>query len=232
MYNFLSTIIGLTALQIVLNIDNVIFISVLTSKLENKLKIESRRYSLYISIIMNSILIFMAGYLSVLNNILFTLFDHSFTWKSLIMFLGGLFLIYKSSSEIYKNIEGRHNDVLKNISLKTILINLIFFNSIFSIDSAIVSVGMTDIRWVQLISSFVGVSVMYIFFNKINYFIEKHPSLKIQAISFLSLIGFSLFTDGLGMEIPKGYIYFAMFISFIFEIIQIQIEKVKQLKKK
>lgn len=222
----LLTFLSLTILQIILMIDNLIFISVLTEKLEKKDKAYARRIGLIISLCLNTILILLAGALTSLHTELFSYKGYHFTFHNLILLIGGLFLLAKVVKEIRHKIDAvKDNSNIKSFkSITQIIINMALIDMIFSIDSTIIAIGMSDIKWIQIGSVLVAILIMYLCFNFINKVTDKYPSLKVLALAFLFLIGFSLFTSGLGVEIPKGYVYFAMFFSLLVEFLNIKIE--------
>lgn len=227
MTNELLTFLSLTFLQVILMIDNLIFISVLTENLSLTDKTKARKYGLGISLVLNAGLVFLATYLTSLHSELFHLGNYHFTIHNLILLAGGIFLLVKVVKEIRCKIDGvchsQEKKVFKNMT--QVVINMALIDLIFSIDSAIISVGMTNIKWIQVTSVLLAILVMYFSFNSINKLTDKYPSLKVLSLTFLFLIGFSLFTSGLGVEIPKGYVYFAMFFSLLVEFLNIKIEQ-------
>lgn len=220
------TFLSLTFLQVILMIDNLIFISVLTESLSSKDKAYARRVGLLMSLVLNTGLILLAGFLTSLHTILFSVGTYHFTFHNLILFVGGLFLLYKVVKEMRCKLDNTcHTTNTKTLKTVTqVIINMILIDLIFSIDSTIIAIGMTEIKWIQISSVLVAIIIMYFSFNFINKITDKYPSLKIMALAFLFLIGFSLFTGGLGVEIPKGYVYFAMFFSLGVEWLMIKSE--------
>lgn len=221
------TLIGLTTLQIVLGFDNVIFISILTQKLQPKLKEEVRKYGLIASLFLNSLLIYFAGYLVHLHTSLFSVLGNDYSYHNIIMILGGGFLIYKSIKEIHEkfNEHRLENKELVENSLWKNLLAVISMDLLFSVDSTITAIGMSDVRWIQITSVLIAILMMYLFFKTINRMVEKYPSIKMLSLMFLFLIGFSLTADGIGIEISKSYIYVVMASSLIFEILNIRYDK-------
>jgi len=230
MENILLSLLGLTALQVVLGIDNVIFLAIVTSKLEVKLKNKARRIGIMISMVMNTILIAFAGYLSDMHGELFSIFGKSFDLHALILIAGGFFLVFKAVKELYQNIEQKHGHVetVKQQSLLKIVATMTAIDLIFSIDSTVTAIGMTDVRWIQIVGTLSAVLIMFFFFVPLNRLVEKHPSFKILALSFLVMIGFALFVDGMGVEIPKSYVYSMMVFAIIMESINIRFDKNKR----
>lgn len=219
MTEFLISFFGLAALQVVLGVDNVIFLSVVTSKLDPELKLKARRIGVLISMVMNAILIGLAGYLSAIEVNLFSIAGQDFTTHDIILMAGGLFLLYKAVKEVYVKVEHKDHGpkALKAQSLGSILVTMTMIDMVFSIDSTITAIGMTHDRVIQISATLAAISAMFFFFNPINRIVEKHASIKIIALMFLVLIGFSLFVGGLGTEIPKSYVYFGMAFSLLLE---------------
>ncbi len=211
-----------------------IFIAVLTESLSGKDKAYARRIGLILSLILNTGLVLLAGFLTSLHTILFSYGDYHFTFHNVILLVGGLFLLYKVVKEIRCKIDNVcHTTETKTFkSVTQVIINMALIDLIFSIDSTIIAIGMTDIKWIQISSVLVAIVIMYFCFNFINRVTDKYPSLKLLALTFLFLIGFSLFTGGLGIEIPKGYIYFTMFFSLGVEFLNIKIESKEKMVNK
>lgn len=220
------TFLSLTFLQIILMIDNLIFISVLTESLNKTDKAYARKIGLVLSLLLNTGLILLAGFLTSLHTELFSVGEYHFTFHNLILLIGGLFLLVKVVKEIRCKIDNVcHTSSTKTFkSVTQVIINMALIDLIFSIDSTIIAIGMTEVKWIQIGSVLVAIVIMYFSFNFINKVTDKYPSLKVLALAFLFLIGFSLFTGGLGVEIPKGYVYFAMFFSLLVEFLNIKIE--------
>lgn len=225
--DLIITLLSLTFLQVILMIDNLIFISVLTESLNLTDKSKARKWGLGISLVMNASLVFIATYLTSLHAELFSIDRYHFTIHNLILLVGGLFLLIKVVKEIRCKIDGVCHTQEKKVfeNMTQIVVNMALIDLIFSIDSAIIAVGMTDIKWIQIASVLTAIVIMYFSFNSVNKLTDKYPSLKLLSLTFLFLIGFSLFTSGLGFEIPKGYVYFAMFFSLLVEFLNIKIEQ-------
>lgn len=224
--DLILSVIGLTALQIVLGIDNVIFLAIVTSELETDFKSRARKIGILISMAMNTVLILSAGFLANMKDELFSVFDKSYNVHDLLMIGGGFFLVYKAVKELYENIEqkGEEKPLEKKSMLSTIM-TMTAIDFVFSIDSTITAIGMSEVRWIQLTATLSAVLFMFFFFNTLNNFIEKHPSFKILALAFLVMIGFSLFIDGMGVELPKAYVYSMMIFAIFMEIINIRFDK-------
>lgn len=220
------SLIGLTALQIVLGIDNVIFLSIVTSKLDEKTRNRARKIGVLISMCMNAILISLAGFLTNMHEEVFSLFGKSFNVHDLVMVIGGFFLVFKAVKELYHKIEMKNeNKPFVNVSMFKIVLTMSLIDLVFSIDSTITAVGMSDIRWIQITSTLSAIAAMFFFFVPLNKFIEKHPSFNVLALAFLVMIGFALFVDGMGIELPKSYVYSTMLFAILMEVLNIRFDK-------
>jgi predicted tellurium resistance membrane protein TerC len=228
MVEALVPLLSLIALEVILGIDNIIFISILSDKLPDHQRKKLRYWGIGIAMIMRLILLALISWILKLDKTLFTLFDTEFSGKGLILIIGGLFLIYKSTKEIYHKTEIAKEDS-PNIPLKAsffrLLTEVIVLDLVFSIDSIITAVGMVNELWIMYTAVVVTVFIMLIAAGPISSFIRKHPSFKILALSFLLMIGVSLIAEGFHFEIPKGYIYFSMAFAFLVDIIQMKTVK-------
>jgi predicted tellurium resistance membrane protein TerC len=226
----LLNFVSLTFLQIILMIDNLIFVSVLTEPLLPADKAYARKVGFGASVLMNIVLIVIGGFLTSFHTTLFSLNGHNITPHNIIMFGGGLFLLHKVVKEFRCKLDNVcHKETKSFKSVTQVIINMILIDLTFSFDSTIIAVGMTDIKWMQIGSVLIALVVMYFSFNVLNKATDKYPSLKILALAFLFLIGFSLFSSGLGFEIPKGYMYSAMFFSLGVELLMIKFESKEKL---
>ncbi len=229
MLDAIIPLISLISLEVILGIDNVIFISILSDKLPDSQRNKLRYWGLGLAMVMRLILLTLISWILKLDQELFTLFDIHFSGKGLILIAGGLFLIYKSTVEIYHKTELVNNSdqpvVPKTSSFKQLLLEIILLDLVFSIDSIITAIGMAQELWVMYTSVIVAVVIMIFASQPISFFIKKHPSFKILALSFLMMIGLSLIAEGFHLSIPKGYIYFSMAFAFIVDIIQMKTVK-------
>ena len=229
MLDAIIPLISLISLEVILGIDNVIFISILSDKLPDGQRNKLRYWGLGLAMVMRLILLTLISWILKLDQELFTLFDIHFSGKGLILIAGGLFLIYKSTVEIYHKTELANNSdqpvVPKTSSFKRLLLEIILLDLVFSIDSIITAIGMAQELWVMYTSVIVAVVIMIFASQPISFFIKKHPSFKILALSFLMMIGLSLIAEGFHLSIPKGYIYFSMAFAFIVDIIQMKTVK-------
>jgi len=223
-------LISLIALEVILGIDNIIFISILADKLPDNQRSKLRFWGIGLAMVMRLCLLAFIAWILKLDQTLFTLFEIDFSGKGLILILGGLFLIYKSTKEIYHKSEIAQEskpNVPKNHSFKKLLTEVIILDLVFSVDSIITAVGMVQELWVMYTAVIVTVFIMLIASKPISEFIRKHPSFKILALCFLMMIGVSLLAEGFHFEIPKGYIYFSMAFAFLVDVIQMKTIKHK-----
>ncbi len=221
-------LISLIALEVILGIDNIIFISILADKLPESHRNKLRYWGIGLAMVMRLLLLAVISWILKLDKTLFTLFDIEFSGKGLILILGGLFLIYKSTKEIYQKTEDISDDtpiVPKQASFSRLLSEVIILDLVFSIDSIITAVGMVQELWVMYTAVIVTVGIMLVASKPISDFIRQHPSFKILALCFLMMIGVSLLAEGFQFEIPKGYIYFSMAFAFLVDVIQMKADK-------
>ncbi len=222
------SLLSLVALEAVLGIDNVIFISILAAKLPKEQQKKARRWGLILAGVMRLGLLALISVILQLDEELFAVFGYSFSGKHLVLLAGGLFLLYKSAKEIYHKMEGETGDQTKQIvvhSFGQVLVQILIMDLVFSIDSILTAVGMVKEVWVMYVSVIASVILMLVAAESIAKFVERHPAFKMLALSFLLLIGFSLVSEGLGLEIPKGYIYFSMAFALLVEIVQLRTTK-------
>lgn len=221
-------LLTLILLEVVLGIDNIVFISIVTSRLPQQLQKKARQIGLLLAMVMRLLLLTVISYILKLEGTLFTLMSIEISGKDLILLGGGLFLIYKSASEIYHKMEGEAGDKSKTIKVttfKSALVQILILDLVFSIDSIITAVGMVKELWIMYTAVVVSVGVMLIAAEPISRFVNKHPAFKMLALSFLLLIGVSLIGEGLDFHIPKGYIYFSMAFALLVDIIQMRTNK-------
>ena len=222
------SLVTLIALEVILGIDNVIFISILAGKLPAKKKKKARLYGLILAMILRLALLAVISLIMKLENDLFRVFNQGFSVKDLILVLGGLFLLYKSATEIFHKMEGEQGNQSKKFKAVTftqVIIQILLMDLVFSVDSIITAIGMVKEVWIMYVAIVVTVLIMLIAAEPISNFVNKHPAFKMLALSFLLLIGFSLISEGFGVEIPKGYIYFSMAFSMLVSIFQVRMNK-------
>ena len=230
----METIIALLTLillEVVLGIDNIIFISIVTGRLPADQQKKGRRIGLMLAMVMRLILLTIISFILKLQGNLFTIASMGISGKDLILIAGGLFLLYKSSKEIHYKMEGEPDDAPQNIkvtSFKSAIGQILILDLVFSVDSIITAVGMVDDLWVMYVAVIVSVVVMLFTAEPISNFVHKHPSFKILALSFLLLIGVSLIGEGLEFHIPKGYIYFSMAFAMLVNFFQMRANKPKK----
>jgi predicted tellurium resistance membrane protein TerC len=223
-------LISLIALEVILGIDNIIFISILADKLPDNQRNKLRYWGIGLAMVMRLLLLAFIAWILKLDKTIFTISETGFSGKDLILIVGGLFLLYKSTREIYHKTEIAQNEnpsVPKNSSFQRLLAEVIVLDLVFSIDSIITAVGMVQELWVMYTAVIVTVVIMLFASKPISDFIKKHPSFKILALCFLMMIGVSLLAEGFHFEIPKGYIYFSMAFAFLVDIIQMKTLKHK-----
>jgi predicted tellurium resistance membrane protein TerC len=218
----------LTALEIVLGIDNVIFISILAGKLPVAQQDKARKTGLMLALVTRILLLCSITWVMSLTKVLFTLpvMDVPVTGKSLILLAGGLFLIGKSVMEIHEKLEGADGhatSTLGKVSFNGVIFQILLLDIVFSLDSVITAVGMANQLWVMIVAVIIALGVMLAFAGAISDFVNKHPTLKMLALSFLILIGVMLVGDSLGHHIPKGYIYFSMAFAFGVEMLNLRL---------
>jgi predicted tellurium resistance membrane protein TerC len=231
----LTSIFTLTILEIVLGVDNVIFISIISSKLPTADERKARNIGLGLAMVIRLGLLFVLGWILSLEKDLFSLqdlgipVDMGMSGKDLILLGGGLFLLYKSTTEIHHKLEGKDDDMSGTkkgaANLQRAIVDITLINIVFSIDSIITAIGMTQIVSVMAVAIILSTIVMILSAKSVGSFVEKHPSVKILALSFLVMIGTLLIAEAFHVHVPKGYIYFAMAFSFLVEVLNIQFRK-------
>jgi predicted tellurium resistance membrane protein TerC len=220
-------LVTLTSLEIVLGIDNIVFISVLTGRLPEHQRQKGRMVGLVLAMVMRILLLLFLAWIVKLTAPMFTVFGNEISGRDLILILGGLFLLAKSTHEIHHNLEGIEGEeaVTVHATLGSVLFQIMLLDLVFSLDSVITAVGMADDVPVMVIAIVLAVAFMMIFAKPIGEFVEEHPTVKMLALSFLLLVGMALVADGLEFHIPKGYIYFAMGFSVFVEMLNLRLRK-------
>jgi predicted tellurium resistance membrane protein TerC len=224
-------LVTLTVLEIVLGVDNIIFISILTGRLEAASRQKARTIGLALAMITRILLLVSLAWIVRLTRPLFTVLDHGVSGRDLILIVGGLFLLAKSTHEIHERLEGEvehGGGGARYASFGSVLMQIAILDIVFSLDSVITAVGMVDRVPVMITAVVIAVLFMMGFARTIGDFVERHPTIKMLALSFLLLIGMALVADGFGLHIPKGYIYFAMGFSVFVEVLNIQLRKKKR----
>jgi len=215
----------LSVLEIVLGIDNVVFVSILAGKLPGSERERARKLGMFLAMFIRILLLLAITWVMGLTAVLVTMFGHGITGRDVILLVGGLFLIAKSTHEIHLKLEGddEHASGRKAATFAGVILQILLLDIVFSLDSVITAVGMADHVGVMIAAVVVAVAVMMLAARVVSDFVERHPTVKMLALSFLLLIGMSLIGEGWGLHIPKGYIYFAMGFSVFVEAINLRI---------
>lgn len=219
------SLLTLTALEIVLGIDNVIFISILAGKLPREQQGRARKLGLTLALVTRIALLCSLAWMMQLTTPLFSVLGHAVSGRDLILLFGGLFLLGKATHEIHGKLEGEDGHTTARIapSFTSVIIQILLLDIVFSLDSVITAVGMANLIGVMIAAVIIAILVMLAFAGPISAFVERHPTIKMLALSFLLLIGVTLVADGLGHHIPKGYIYFAMAFSLGVEMLNLRL---------
>jgi predicted tellurium resistance membrane protein TerC len=225
-----TALLTLTVLEIVLGIDNIVFISILTDRLPHHQRDRARIVGLGAAMIMRILLLFSIKWIMGLTDPWFTLFDRDFSGRDLILLGGGAFLIYKATMEIHEKLEGSEHSAAEaaSASFAGVIAQIMMLDIVFSLDSVITAVGMADDIEVMIAAVVISVGVMLWASGPLASFVQQHPTVKILALSFLMLIGFSLVAEGFHQHIPKGYIYGAMAFSVVVELINLRVRAVSE----
>lgn len=223
-------LLTLTFLEIVLGIDNIIFISIVAGKLPKEEQKKARFVGLSLALIVRILLLMGITWLIGLTEPVLTLFDFNLSWRDIILAIGGFFLIAKSTSEIHHKVEGEdpEKEIKKPKAFSNAILQIVLLDIIFSFDSILTAVGLTNQITLMVIAVIVSILVMMLFAGAISDFVNKHETLQILALSFLILIGFMLIVEAIHIHVPKGYIYFAVFFSLVVEVININARKKKK----
>ncbi len=220
-------LLTLTALEIVLGIDNVVFISILAGKLPKEQQAKARNIGLALAMLTRIALLFSISWVMRLTDPLFSVFNFGISGRDLILIFGGLFLIGKSTHEIHGKLEGEEGHASERVapSFASVIIQILLLDLVFSLDSVITAVGMVNNLWVMVTAVVIAVGFMLVFAGPVSNFVERHPTVKMLALSFLLLIGTMLVAEGFHQHIPKGYIYAAMAFSVFVEMLNLRIRK-------
>ena len=217
----------LTVLELVLGIDNVIFISILSGKLPAEQQARARYIGLTLALAMRVVLLFSLSWIIGLTEPLFKVLGQEVSGRDLVLLIGGLFLIAKSTHEIHGSLEGEEGHASKKTysSFASVIIQITLLDIVFSLDSVITAVGMVSNLWIMIAAVVVSIIAMMLFASPIGNFVQRHPTIKMLALAFLLLIGVTLIAEGLHQHIPKGYIYFAMAFSVLVEFLNMRLRK-------
>jgi predicted tellurium resistance membrane protein TerC len=232
-----AALITLIAMEVVLGIDNLIFISILTNKLPEHQRARGRRIGISLALIMRLGLLSTVAFIVQLTTPLFTAFGHGFSWRDLILIAGGLFLVWKATKEIHHSVDPDPGPDMFDgkeavaMNFSSAIVQIIMLDIVFSIDSIITAVGMSDDIPVMIIAVVVAVLVMLLAADPLANFINKNPTIVMLALGFLLMIGMTLIADGFGVHVPKGYIYAAMAFSALVEVLNMMSRRARDRKK-
>ncbi len=220
-------LVTLTALELVLGIDNIVFITILVDKLPAEQRERARRIGLFMAMFMRIGLLLVLSWIIGLVAPLFSVFGHAISGRDLILILGGLFLIWKSTAEIHQSLEGveGHASSAVKSTFTAVILQIMVIDMVFSLDSIITAVGMVDRIEVMIAAVIASVGLMMLFARAIGRFVSDHPTIKMLALAFLVVIGVVLMAEGFGNHVPKGYVYFAMAFSLGVEMLNIRMRK-------
>ena len=222
----LISLLTLTFLEIVLGIDNIVFISIVSGRLPAGQQGKARNIGIILALVVRILLLLAINWIIGLTAVIFTINEFSLSYRDLILILGGLFLLAKSTSEMHSKIEGTHEEKkIKVLTFQGAIIQIVLLDLVFSLDSILTAVGLVENVTIIIIAIVISLGVMLIFAKKISTFINEHPAMKILAISFLMMIGLVLVIEGLHVHVPKGYIYFSMAFALGVELINMKVRK-------
>jgi len=218
---------SLVLMEIVLGVDNIIFISILTGRLPSKQQEKARFVGISLALLIRIALLFLLTWLIGLNKVLVTLFELEISGRDLILIAGGLFLIYKSTTEVHEKLEGHEesNGSVNTLTFGAAIVQIILLDIVFSFDSILTAIGLVQSVTIMVMAVIIAMIVMLLSANKISDFIQKHPTIKMLALSFLLMIGILLLVEGFHVHVPKGYVYFAIFFSLLVEVLNIKVRK-------
>jgi predicted tellurium resistance membrane protein TerC len=218
-----AALLTLTVMEIVLGIDNIVFISVLVSKLPKEQARRARQIGLALALIFRIVFLFMLTWIMGLSQPVVTLFGHALSWRDIILIVGGAFLIYKAIKEIHSEMEGGHGVESSPIetTFSAVVAQIIVIDLVFSVDSIITAIGMVRDVEIMIVAVVIAVGVMYVASGPVARFVDAHPTTKMLALAFLIMIGMILVADGLGQHVPKGYIYSAMAFAVMVEVLNV-----------
>ena len=226
-----ASLVTLTVMEIVLGIDNIVFISVIVSKLPAEQAERARKVGIALALVFRILLLMILTWIIGLQEDVFELFGEGYSWRDIILISGGMFLLYKGTSEIHEEVEGESEEVEAGRKASrpfvAIIIQIIMIDIVFSVDSIVTAIGMADHVEVMIAAVIISMAIMYVASGSVAEFIRNHPTTKMLALSFLLLIGMSLIGEGLGFHIPRGYVYFAMAFSAMVEMINVYVRKKK-----
>ena len=230
-----ASLLTLAVLEIVLGIDNIIFISIIAAKLPANQQAKARTIGLLLALVMRVILLMLIFWIAHLTTPLFSVFGNEISWRDIILIGGGLFLLVKGTMEIHHTVEGdegtEQKTSLKQVTFGAVLAQIAVLDIVFSLDSVITAVGMADERIIMVAAVFIAIGVMLFAAKPVSDFVNAHPTVKMLALSFLLLVGMALIADGFDVHIPRGYLYFAVAFSLGVECLNLWSKKNKEKKK-
>lgn len=218
-----ASLLTLTLMEIVLGIDNLVFLTIAASGLPEEKRLPVQRLGLAAALIMRIVFLSMVVWITKLTTPVMTLGDHVVSWRDLILLFGGLFLLWKGTQEIHQEVEGGEEGRMAKAAtaVGTVIVQIMILDLVFSLDSIITAIGLTDVLWVMITAVTIAIAVMMFAAKPVGKFIEDHPTTKMLALSFLILIGAALVADALHFHIPRGYIYFAIAFSLGVEVLNL-----------
>jgi len=221
-----TALLTLCALEIVLGIDNLIFISILANKLPKEQQSKARQIGLSLALVMRVALLFSISWIMGLTKDIFSVWATGISGRDIILILGGLFLIYKSVKEIHEKMEDAESPVMvstKAVTFKNVVLQIVLIDIVFSLDSVITAVGMTKYIGIMIAAVIVSMIIMMLAATTLSDFVNRHPAIKVLALAFLLMIGTALIAEGVDFHIPKGYIYFSMAFAVLVEFVNIRV---------
>ncbi len=229
-----ASLLTLTVLEIVLGIDNIIFISIIAAKLPANQQNKARTIGLMLALVMRIVLLSLIFWIAHLTDPLFAVMGHEISWRDIILIGGGLFLLVKGTMEIHHTVEGDEGEKttnLKQVTFGAVLAQIAVLDIVFSLDSVITAVGMVDERAIMIAAVIISIGVMLFAAKPVSDFVNAHPTVKMLALSFLLLVGMALIADGFEVHIPRGYLYFAVAFSLGVECLNLWVKKNAEKKK-
>lgn len=229
-----ASLLTLTILEIVLGIDNIIFISIIAAKLPASQQTKARTIGLMLALVMRIVLLSLIFWIAHLTDPLFAVFGHEISWRDIILIVGGIFLLVKGTMEIHHTVEGDEGEkatTLKQVTFGAVLAQIAVLDIVFSLDSVITAVGMVDERSIMIAAVVISIGVMLFAAKPVSDFVNAHPTVKMLALSFLLLVGMALIADGFEFHIPRGYLYFAVAFSLGVECLNLWTKKNSAKKK-
>lgn len=222
-----ASLLTLTILEIVLGIDNIIFISIVAGRLPPEQQAKARTIGLMLALVMRIVLLSLIFWIAHLTDPLFAVMGHEISWRDIILIGGGLFLLVKGTMEIHHTVEGDESDVgsVKKVTMGAVLVQIMMLDIVFSLDSVITAIGMAEHQSVMIAAVVIAIGVMLFAAKPVSDFVNAHPTVKMLALSFLLLVGMALIADGFEYHIPRGYLYFAVAFSLGVECLNLWTKK-------